>query len=234
MFGSVEPTAYDLRFSLFGIPVRVSIGFWIVGAVMGFQSFKLGPEFLLAWMLVLFVSILVHELGHALVARSFGYPPRIVLYQFGGLAMYEPYRDYTKSRSIAISLAGPAAGFALFGLTWLFQEYACPKLEEAVPQQQLLLIRFVVAQMNWVNLWWGLFNLLPIFPLDGGQICRDLCLTYSPHRGMYYTYQIGAFVAGIAAVLLLLFTREYIYPAVLLGLLCASNISAMQGGRRGW
>ncbi|MEZ6147021.1 MAG: hypothetical protein R3B91_16710 [Planctomycetaceae bacterium] len=83
MFGPVQPTPYDLTFSLFGIPVRVIAWFWLTAVILGFSSVHIGPEYLLAWVAIVFVSILVHELGHALVAAAFGYPPRILLYHFG-------------------------------------------------------------------------------------------------------------------------------------------------------
>lgn len=232
MFGSIEPTPYDLRFSLFRIPVRVSVWFWVMGLILGYPAVHLGGEFLLAWVLVLFVSILVHELGHALLALSFGYPPRILLYQFGGLAMFEPYRGYTRARSILISLAGPGAGFVLFGLTLLFRDYGLPRVVENMSEQGQRLVAFVILQMIWINLWWGLVNLLPVLPLDGGQICREICSSISPHRGVIYTARVSAVVAG--GVALLLFSMGLTFGAVLFALLCAQNISSLQGGRGGW
>lgn len=110
-------TRYDLRFSVLGIPVRVHPMFWLVGALLGSGA---GPQLgvIAIWIGCLFVSILVHELGHALAARSFGWPPDIVLHGFGGFARYSPGFGYTRRRAIWISFAGPLAGFGLFAIVF--------------------------------------------------------------------------------------------------------------------
>src|ERR1043166_8856978 len=73
------------------------------------------PVDLMIWVAVVFVSILIHELGHALVARAHGWQPWITLYGMGGLASYQPTRHDTRSQ-ILISAAGPAAGFAFIAV----------------------------------------------------------------------------------------------------------------------
>ena len=88
MLGPVQPTEYDLQFSVFGIPVRVIPTFWLLAALLGWSLIQLGLIYVLVWILVVFVSILAHELGHALTAARLGYPPRIFLYHFGGVAMF--------------------------------------------------------------------------------------------------------------------------------------------------
>ena len=118
MLGNVAPTEFDLRFSMFGIPVRVHPLFWAVSAFMGWNPNDI--KMTLIWIACVFVSILVHELGHALTARYFGWPPEIVLYHFGGLAMFQPYSGMTTKRSIIVSAAGPFAGFAFLGAVMFF------------------------------------------------------------------------------------------------------------------
>ena len=87
MFGNIAPTPYDLNFSLLGVPIRVHPLFWLAALVLGLN---LNPHQLPIWIAVVFVSIVVHEMGHALMIRSFGWQPSIVLYTFGGLAMHQP------------------------------------------------------------------------------------------------------------------------------------------------
>jgi len=195
MFFNTEPTQYDLRFNLFNVPVRISVWFWLMGAILGFETVKIGVAFLLSWMCVLFVSILIHEFGHALVAKAFGYRPNVLLYHFGGLAMFQPDSRYTASRSIAVSLAGPAAGFALYGLTQLFKFYVFPSMIPGLSASSLMLLSFIIIQMEWINLYWGLINLLPVLPLDGGRICQEICLKINARKGIIYAAQIGAVVA---------------------------------------
>ena len=88
MLGDYQPSEFDLRFSLFGIPVRVTLMFWLGSVMFGWSAMEQGPPFLLMWVLVCFVSILVHEMGHALVARWLGCQVvEAALYLMGGVAV---------------------------------------------------------------------------------------------------------------------------------------------------
>ncbi|MDY3562083.1 site-2 protease family protein [Gemmata sp. JC673] len=183
----VEPerTPYDLRFRAFGFPVRVHPWFWIGSALMGSQLLKAGPEFLLAWVAVVFVSLLVHELGHAIAFRRFGSHADIVLYAFYGLAI-PTHEVYGRGRKIIISLAGPFAGFALCGLVYGSQQ----AFEWADPRRSVL-VWFVYDRLFWVNIVWGVLNLLPVFPLDGGQVSRELCGRFWGPRGKRISLKIS-------------------------------------------
>ncbi|QEG30475.1 Peptidase family M50 [Gemmata obscuriglobus] len=183
----VEPerTPYDLRFRALGFPVRVHPWFWIGSALMGSQLLQAGPEFLLAWVAVVFVSLLVHELGHAVAFRRFGSHADIVLYAFYGLAI--PTHEVSgRGRKIIISLAGPFAGFALCGLVYGSQEL----IGWADPRRSVL-VWYVYFSLVRVNLVWGVLNLLPVFPLDGGQVCRELCGQFSGPRGKRISLKIS-------------------------------------------
>lgn len=226
MFGPVRPTQYDLAFSLGGIPVRVVPTFWLAGVLLGFRLLQdpdHGFALLLIWLAVLFVSILVHELGHALVASLFGYPPRIVLYHFGGLAMYEPDHDYTAGKSILISLAGPGAGFLLLGCAFAASLFA------AVGGQDGVLLDNALWFAIWINLFWGLVNLLPILPLDGGNVCREVCTSMNRQRGMVWTLWIGVFVG--VAVAIGFFLLRLTFTGILFLLIAAQNYMELQQRR---
>ena len=71
MFGQIAPTEFDLHFSVFGISVRVHPMFWLGTAILGSNWLKAGIEYLLIWIAVVLVSIVVHELGHAVAFRIF-------------------------------------------------------------------------------------------------------------------------------------------------------------------
>ena len=161
----VEPerTAYDLRFRVLRFPVRVHPWFWIVAALMGSRTLDMGAQFLLMWVAVVFVSILVHELGHAVAFRRFGSDADIVLYSFGGLAI--PTSFVTgRARRIAVSLAGPVAGFVLGALVYGSNlAFGWGQSPAGLPANGLELY-FLYRQLIWVNLLWGLLNLLPVYP----------------------------------------------------------------------
>lgn len=221
MFGPVQPTPYDLTFSLFGIPVRVIAWFWLTAVILGFNSFHYGPEYLLTWVAIVFVSILVHELGHAVVAAAFGYPPRILLYHFGGLALFSPGYNYSQARSILISFAGPAAGFLLAGLIYLMMRAGV-----IGPFEYGTLPFFAVSQLLFVNIGWGLLNLLPVLPLDGGNICRDVCTSINPRRGERWATIIALVTAiGVAAFA---FQSRQTYIAILFGFMAYQNYEMLQ------
>lgn len=204
---SVEPTRYDVRFTVFGIPVRVHPAFWIVGCLLGFQSGDM--RLTMIWIGCLFGSILVHELGHALVARHFGWPPSIILYHFGGLATFQPSWGYTRKRAILVSLAGPGAGFVLFGIVEVIRfglieahnggEVWATNLLRG-DGQRMSATYFAIIQLEWINLFWGLMNLLPVYPLDGGQVCSEILNARAGRKGMMRTHQVGM-VTGAAAAM---------------------------------
>lgn len=184
-----DRTQFDLHFRLFGFHVRIHPWFWLGTALFGSNTLSnLGPQFFLAWIAIVFLSILIHELGHAFAFRRFGVDSHIVLHGFGGLAI--PWSRVGKRwQRILVSLAGPLAGFLLAGI---------------VLGSHLLtgwgttngLAMWVFVQLMWVNVIWGLMNLLPVWPLDGGQVCEEVCSRFSSWRGRERALQISMVTAG--------------------------------------
>ena len=100
-----------LTLRLGGIPVRIRGLFLVMAGVLGMSQG--GPDVVAVWIAIVFVSVLVHELGHALVGRMFGLAPQIELHAMGGTTSWIEPREIGHARGIAISLAGPFAGFAI-------------------------------------------------------------------------------------------------------------------------
>jgi Zn-dependent protease len=253
------PTNFDLHFSLFGIPVRVHPLFFLLPVLWGAQY---GEIFvILIFILVFFVSILVHELGHALAMQSMGQRCRIVLYAMGGFAAPDGYGSWgrrarhTTRDSVLISAAGPIAGFllALLGLglvrliggtiewSWAFGVVPVVGLDfGATPfaMNFYLLLLFSIA-IN-INIYWNLINLLPVLPLDGGQIARDLLLAANPWQGMHWTLWTSIIVA--TGVALVGFSNRQAFLGILFAYLAIINFQTLQqggpggfgGGRRPW
>ena len=88
LLGEPPRTPYDLNFSLFGIPVRVHPLFWLVTLLLGYELAAMPPR-CLTWIIAVFSAILVHEMGHALAMRAYGFQPWITLYGMGGLTAYD-------------------------------------------------------------------------------------------------------------------------------------------------
>jgi stage IV sporulation protein FB len=181
LFLEPQPTRFDLRFRLFDVPVRVDPWFWLVGLFSSGANTR--PLLVLLWLGVVFVSILVHEFGHVLAFRRYQVPSHVVLYGFGGLAI-PTYRGRLDPRAaMVVSFAGPLAGFILAavlvlglrlsGITTVFF-FGFPDLVDwrfsEMPNEK---VGFLLDQLLFVNIMWGLVNLLPIYPLDGGQIARS-------------------------------------------------------------
>src|SRR5262245_61996593 len=102
---------------VFGIPLSVDASFFMIVGVLGANRLA-RPALLVQWIVVVFVSVAIHEFGHALVGRAFGLSPQILIYGMGGLTSWSEPRPVTPTRRIAISLAGPMAGFAFWGLCY--------------------------------------------------------------------------------------------------------------------
>ena len=87
LFMEPSQTPYDLRWRMFGVPVRVHPRFWLVSVIMGWNTVHEGFQYLLIWVACSFASILIHEFGHVAMGQIFGSRGHIVLYGFGGLAI---------------------------------------------------------------------------------------------------------------------------------------------------
>ena len=220
MLGQVNPTAFDLNFHIANIPVRVHPMFWLVSAVFGWNANN--PQQVILWVLCVFVSILIHELGHALVQRKFGYDPEIVLHGFGGYAMYHETHRCGTFRSILISFAGPAAGFLFYALL-IPLSYVVLQSESL---RQNINLRLTLAFLEHINLWWGLINLLPVLPLDGGRICYHILTHFRRHDGEIWARRISMLVGFTIAVLM--FQMRQPYAAILFLMLGIENLQALQ------
>lgn len=166
-------TPFDIRFRFLGFPCNISIFFWIGAALLGDFAFQLeGIRGLLIWMVAMLISILVHELGHAIAARTFGsHVTSVKLIMLGGYCAYDR-EPRARWKRITISLAGPIAGFILWGLIQ-GSDYSFSLLSRAmlVSPYLFLFLEFLL----FMNLAWGIMNLFPILPLDGGRVSYELC-----------------------------------------------------------
>jgi Zn-dependent protease len=172
---------------------------WPIFTAMGFQ-------YLFVWVVCVFVSVLVHEFGHVLVGRYYGAHGHILLYSFGGLAIGSSALS-NRWKRIAVSFAGPVAGFLLLAAVLVlvrdgiyFQWDVTPwPLFSGLPNLAPI-ANAAVGFLIWINLAWGLLNLLPIWPLDGGQISKDFLEWISPESGVKAAYVISIVVAGFLAL----------------------------------
>ncbi len=257
MLSEPPPTQVDVHFHAFGFPVRIHPFFWAIALLIGLSSFKGEPLGALLSVPLILVSILAHELGHAVLQRRFGGRPYIVLHGFGGLAICGDC-DRSPRSQILISLAGPIAGFLLAGVivilltlvsgyvafqpAWSDQSWASqlePELTSRLSGVWLAIgtiwyERFSSPAINdifrillYVNIFWGLMNLLPVYPLDGGQVAREvMTLGPDPRQGMIWSLQLSIGVAVVVALWGLF--RYGPWMAILFGLLSYNNYRTLQ------
>jgi len=253
LLGEPARTPWDLHFKLMGIPVRVHPFFWFIALLLRFQSSLPLRELLihlLSWAAAVFLAILVHELGHALVIRAYGFSPWITLYGMGGLASYNPSMSYgsrgtSTQAQIQISAAGPVAGFLLAGLiagavllsgnglkVYLVGGFLPWVVADTIGST---IFTGFVNNVLFVCTFWGIVNLLPIYPLDGGQISREIFLRANPHDGIRQSLILSAIAAVALAVFVLVqLGREGFFMAFMFGYLAYSSYAALQAysGRR--
>ena len=221
LIGEPQPTQGDLHFTLFGFPVRIHPIFWLIAFVFGMSGTPEMP-LVFVWVAAMFLGILIHELGHALVMRHYGISPRITLYGMGGLASYDPsqvrdQRAFTTRAQIAISVAGPLAGFltaAVIVVAILLSgnsiglEFVFPYGPQIFPKNIIVnpTLTYFLFALLFISITWGLFNLLPVYPLDGGNISRELCLRLNTHQGIRRSLTLSLVTAAGIAVLSLAHT----------------------------
>lgn len=175
-------------FTLFGVPVYVDTWYALPMVFFGAQGLSeggAGGAFLAC--LAVTVSLLVHEFGHVCAAAMDGHRSVVVLRGFGGATI--PDGESRRWRGVRLSLAGPAAGLALWAVTWFLfmpEDIAAygVYLEPAVMLMPHALVDQLVEEprlshllwqwLVWINLAWTILNLMPVLPLDGGHALRDL------------------------------------------------------------
>jgi Zn-dependent protease len=239
-------TQFDLSWRMFGIPVRIHPMFWLVGIFLGWNVAKAwGMEYLAVFIACMLVSILVHELGHVLMGRVFGARSHIVLYGFGGLAVGSLEVRGT-GRRVAVLLAGPGAGFLLYGVVHLVWLLSGPSLETYLANPPNL-VWAAFEFLLWMNLVWNLLNLVPIWPLDGGRVCGEILMRALGERGLKIALMVSIVLAVSLALMALFpdripeqiryFTRPDWFAAILLLLLAGDNVQALtqlNDDRRDW
>lgn len=184
-----------LRVSLLGIPLEIRPSFWLVALLIAPLPFEAlfrarAYPFYAAWIGVVLVSVVAHEMGHALLARRFGATVAMTLYALGGYTTWETVDPLGPWRRVGVAAAGSAVGFALGGGAWA--------LAGSGILPELNVLQFAVEVFWQVNLLWGVLNWLPIRPLDGGHIFLGILQGIFGRRGstiadvLFPLFTIGA------------------------------------------
>ena len=203
------------RVRIFGVPIRLHFTFLLLLVFLlfiGIGGQQSGATTAL-YILALFASVLLHEVGHALVARWYGIRTReIVMYPIGGVSRLE---SQPKGRQeLLISTAGPLVNLLIAVILLATQRDLLPLETLRVPTDANLIERIALG-----NLLLGLFNLLPAYPMDGGRILRSLIALRKPEdeatriaasAGQFLAVAMGLF-GLLSGNFLLLFVALFVY-----------------------
>lgn len=208
-----------IRFSIFGIPVQIQPFFWITLVIIGgaLDASTASAMFeIMLFVLAGFISILLHELGHALTARRFGAHSEITLQAFGGYATYSGVR-LTRPQSFAVTAAGPAVQILLGMALWFSFPFLPPVSHNAA--------YFLVMLMQ-ISIFWAMLNLLPVLPLDGGQM---LNAALGPQR-IRITLQVTIIVSVLVGLILFVRTHNILF-SLFLGMFAWQAYQALRDQR---
>jgi Zn-dependent protease/CBS domain-containing protein len=221
--------------SIFGIPIQLDatlllvlpVFAWLIGSRIRESAGQLNQVFGLSfdtavltagatpWIIGsaaavgLFVAILLHELGHSVVAMRFGFPiDSITLWILGGIAQLSDQPEDWK-QELLIALAGPAVSVGLAALTWGVLQVTPAALDR---------VQFVLAYLTLMNVVLAVFNLIPAFPMDGGRVLRALLARNRPFAqatrtaaevGKVFALLLG--ILGVFSNLFLVLIAFFIY-----------------------
>ena len=243
-------TEFDLEFNVLGFDVRIHPGFFII-SVLFVHGLVSGPSInagvgVLMGVGVFFVSILVHELGHALAFRHFGLHSRIVLHWMGGLAIPESGMggrqvSLNNYQRIVVSLAGPVAGLLLGALLLVIAHQIGSDIEKRYlwgfipffnPAQKTLLLAVLECGIL-VNFFLNIINLVPIYPLDGGQVSRNVFEIIDPWDGTRKSLILSIATAVLCGVYG--YTNRETFIAIFCFYMAYQNYQMLNvGGQRRW
>jgi len=181
------------------ITLRIQPVFWMLVFLIAAINSDFSPIGILVWAIIIFISVVVHEFGHALTAVAFGQKAHIDLVAFGGLThRHGPHLNLWQE--FLIVLNGPLAGLAL--------AYACHFLSIMIGDKSPFL--YSIFEIGFIaNIYWTIFNLLPMQPLDGGHLLRIVFEGLFGLRGL----KISLFISLVASLLLcviLLMTKFFL------------------------
>ncbi len=257
-----------LRWRLCGIDFCIQPSFWLMSALFGYLVVGMGMrmegvemlKYIGIWVLCTLLSVMVHELGHAVTGKIFGIPGNITLAGMGGQAA-GGFDALKRWQRVLVISAGPGAGFLLLFLvvlvnrhawndhvwrpldlpeslkitwTWDILDQIDSNLKRTAPYSEIM--KFLC----WMNLFWNLINLIPIIPLDGGMLMREGCTLVAPVQGLRIAYGLSFLLAaGLAVYCIVSLTVRRDLPTLIdpffgilmFGMMAVQNLTALAQAR---
>lgn len=211
-------------FRVFGIQLAVHATFLLLLLYWGYNGWVEGGAAGMIWSVGLitlfFVCVTLHELGHSLTARRYGVQiPRILLLPIGGMAEMD-HIPRKPSAEFLITLAGPAVNFVIAGLLLPLTWREVLGLSAMMPRSTDELL----FQLFWANLVMGIFNFLPIYPMDGGRILRSILAIWLPYlRATWWAVMTARVLAPILAFVAIYFLDWWMLGVLFIFILLTGN-----------
>lgn len=210
-------------FRIRGIQLAVHGSFFLLLAYYGWIGWEnaglAGATWSVAMILAFFGCVVLHELGHSFTARRFGVNvPRILLMPIGGMAQFDSIPRRPRSE-LLITLAGPAVNFVIAAVMAVFVRFPGNWEPTGLPLNLADLGRYLLI----ANLVMGCFNLIPVFPMDGGRILRALLAVRLPYlSATFWAMSIGK-VLAVLAIVISLYYESYLVAALFAFILFAGD-----------
>ena len=210
-----------LRFRLGRIPVEIELFHFIGAAMLGINQSRgdKGLLWVLLWILVVVVSVLAHEIGHAVALARYRRPAAITLHGLGGVTTHAG--GLSSVQNIVVHLAGPVPMLLLVGLPARYW-YG------SFNSEFLFRLAYDLYQ---INFWWSIINLMPVWPLDGGQVLASITQLRSRHGNMPLVHWVSITVAIIGGGWALAVNRDNGYIFLFGLLLAVQNFMKLRGSR---
>ena len=215
---------------LFGIPVYLHTTFLLLMGFILLAQWREGGNLVAAiggvlFILAIFATVVLHELGHALTARRFGIRTKdITLLPIGGIARLERMPDVPR-HELWVALAGPAVNLVIAGIVFSISTLAGAHPVLGVPAASAGTIDRFIA----INVWLAVFNLIPAFPMDGGRALRALLAERMDYvRATQIAASLGQGVALIFGVIGFLYNPFLVFIALLVWMGASGESIAVQ------
>ncbi len=230
----VDGVRMALELRIWGIPVRIHWLFFLTGVLVwqGLQGPEVGMATLPIALLIVLQAVLMHELGHALVGRAFGLEPQIELMLLMGQTSWPSGRALSPGKSMLVSFAGPLVGIVLGGVA-LVAALATMDLEALTTAVEAgrtpSLRQWTVTTFVYVNLVWSFYNLVPVMPLDGGNIMASFFQLFSREHGQRWARYVS--LVFLALLLVLAISVGAIFLAAFIVMFAFLNVQALRAER---
>ncbi len=239
MLRAPYPWSQVFRVRLFGFDVEIQLTFLILVIFVidsGLSGVAIG-----LWVAAAFLSVLIHELGHAFTARAFGgQVAGITIHALGGVTMWRETKKMSGFKRFLVAAAGSgtgliiAAGLFLLVKAGVFGRFADLLIEtpwriflgdmDRLGEYGL----FFLGTFIWVSVVWGLVNWLPIGGLDGSRMLSEMLVKFLGPRGAFHAAVIGIIFAVVAAIWF--FQRGFLFAPILFLLFAFNDFNRVRSG----